>query len=337
MAFRTFVLPLLLALSPLPGVAQERLELTETPIIEWKSVYGQVVARDQVPARARIGGTAEALDVVEGDRVEQGQQIALIEDDKLQFQIDAIEGRLESLAAQLEIAQADLERGTQLRERGVITAQRLDQLQTAVDVIEGEIRGLTSERQVVTQQIDEGKVLSPTSGVVLSVPISRGSVVVPGEQVALIGGGGVYLRLAIPERYAGDLEEGADIELGTGADGSGERKTGRLVKLYPLIEGGRVEADVEVEGLDGRFVGRRMPVRLPVAERQAILVPESALHRSGGLDFVSVETEDGVRDRVVVPGASLTRDDGAWREILTGLTAGDTIVISPVTSHESGE
>lgn len=330
MALQTYVRPqilaLITALVALPALAQQTLEVTETPIIEWKSVYGRVEARDQVPARVRIGGTAEALDVVEGDRVEQGQQIALVEDNKLQFQIDAIDGRLESLTAQLETAQADLERGTSLRERGVITAQRLDQLQTAVDVIEGEIRGLTSERQVVMQQIDEGKVLSPATGVVLSVPISRGSVVVPGEAVAVIAGGGVYLRLAIPERYAGDLQEGADIEIGTGADS--ERQTGRLVKLYPQIEGGRVQADVEVEGLDGRFVGRRMPVRLPVAERQAILVPEAALHRSGGLDFVAVQDEGAALDRVVVPGAEVVREGVAWREILTGLAAGDTIVIA---------
>ncbi|WP_425072297.1 efflux RND transporter periplasmic adaptor subunit [Sagittula sp. S175] len=330
MALQTYVRPqilaLITALVALPALAQQTLEVTETPIIEWKSVYGRVEARDQVPARARIGGTAEALDVVEGDRVEQGQQIALVEDNKLQFQIDAIDGRLESLTAQLETAQADLERGTSLRERGVITAQRLDQLQTAVDVIEGEIRGLTSERQVVMQQIDEGKVLSPATGVVLSVPISRGSVVVPGEAVAVIAGGGVYLRLAIPERYAGDLQEGADIEIGTGADS--ERQTGRLVKLYPQIEGGRVQADVEVEGLDGRFVGRRMPVRLPVAERQAILIPEAALHRSGGLDFVAVQDDRAALDRVVVPGAEVVREGVAWREILTGLAAGDTIVIA---------
>lgn len=323
MAIRTYLLPLLLTVVPLPILA-ETFEVTQTPITEWKSVYGRVEARDQVPARARFGGTAEQLDVVEGDRVEAGQQIALVADNKLQFQIDAIDGRMESLSAQLATAQADLERGTSLRERGVITAQRLDQLQTAVDVLQGQITGLASDRQVVTQQIDEGKVLSPATGVVLSVPISRGSVVVPGESLAVIAGGGVYLRLAIPERYAADLQEGAQIEIGTGADG--QRQTGTLVKLYPQIEGGRVQADVEVEGLDGRFVGRRMPVRLPVAERQAILVPDSALHRSGGLDFVAVQAGDATHERVVVPGAEVLRDGQSFREILTGLQAGDTIV-----------
>ncbi|WP_343080473.1 efflux RND transporter periplasmic adaptor subunit [Ostreiculturibacter nitratireducens] len=301
--------------------------VSEEAIVEWKAVYGQVETRDRVPARARIGGTIVSLEVAEGDRVEAGQRIALVEDDKLAFQLDSIDARLEALRARLETASADLERGRQLLERGVISTQRLDQLQTAVDVIEGDIRSLESERLVIEQQVAEGEVLSPDAGVVLSVPISRGSVIAPGEPVAVIAGGGVFLRLAVPERHARDLAEGDEIEIGSGSDDAAERRTGRLVKLYPQIAGGRVEADVEVEGLDGRYVGLRVPVRLPVGERMAILVPETALTRHGGLDFVNVETAGGEAiARAVVPGETISRDGETWREILTGLEAGDRVV-----------
>lgn len=312
-----------LALSP---AMAETIALDPVPIVEWKAVYGQVETRDRVPARARIGGTVVSLDVAEGDSVTAGQRIAMVEDTKFAFQLASIDARLEALTAQLDTAQSELERGRQLIERGVITAQRLDQLQTAVDVIAGEIRSLESERLVVRQSVAEGEILAPEAGVVLSVPISRGSVVTPGEAAAVVGGGGVYLRLAVPERHAADLAEGDTIEIGAGSDLV--RQTGRLVKLYPQIEAGRVQADVEVEGLDGRFVGRRLPVRLPVAERMAILVPEVALSREGGLDFVAVEAggDHPVR-RVVVPGGTVTRDGETWREILTGLSAGERIVI----------
>ena len=269
-----------------------------------------------MPARARIGGTIVELDVTEGDRVDSGKRVALVVDDKLEFRLGAIDAQLEALSAQIETARTELERGQTLFDRGVITSQRLDALQTAVDVLEGEIRSLKSERLIVEQQVDEGAVLSPEEGVVLSVPISRGSVVTPGEAVAVIGGGGVFLRLAVPERHAADLAEGDVIQLGAGAEG----RTGRLVKLYPQIEGGRVQADVEVEGLDPRFVGSRIPVLLPVGTRSALLVPSEALDRAGGLDFVTVETETGeTLRRSVVPGRAVTLEGEDWREILTGV------------------
>lgn len=309
------------------GAQAETLTVTAQPITEWKSVYGEVETRDRVPARARIGGTIVTLEVTEGDRVETGARIAVVEDDKLAFQLDSLDAQLEALKAQLETAQADLTRGEQLIERGFITGQRLEQLQTQVDVIQGNIRSLESQRLIVAQQVAEGEVLAPEAGVVLSVPISRGSVVTPGEAMAVIGGGGVFLRLAVPERHAGDLAEGDTIEIAARAD-SAETRTGRLVKLYPQITGGRVEADVEVEGLDARFVGRRVPVRLPVGERQAILLPEAALSRAGGLDIVEIETAAGeVLGRAVVPGETVMIEGAPWREILTGLEEGDRVVL----------
>ena len=152
--------------------------------------------------------------------------------------------------------------------------------------------------------------------------MSRGSVLNPGEALAQIGGGGAYLRLAVPERHARDLSEGDTIEIDTGKG----VLDGALVKLYPQIEGGRLQADVEVDGLDTRFVGLRMPVRLPVGERQAILVPQSALSHSGGLDFVTVEATGGPIERVVVPGGIVRLKGDTYREILSGLAAGDVVV-----------
>ena len=316
---RIFVL---LCLCAAPASA-ETLELVPTNVTEWKPVYGQIETRDRVPARARIGGTISELLVTEGDRVEAGARVAVIEDDKLAFRIDAINARLDAARAQLGTAQTDLERGEQLLERGVITTQRIDQQRTQVTVLMGEISGLQSERLVVEQQIEEGEVLAPQTGVVLRVPVARGSVVNPGEALAEIGGGGAYLRLSVPERFTGALAEGDMIEIGQG----GARKQGELVKLYPLVEGGRVQADVEVEGLDTRFVGRRVPVRLPVAERAALLVPEAALEQVGGIDFVMVETAQGALKRAVVPGVEVTRDGQVWREILSGLNAGDKVMV----------
>lgn len=324
------MLPLILAalLAALPAAARaETLTLAPQTVTEWKAVFGEVETRDTLPARARIGGTVVNLMVTEGDRVSAGQEIAMVEDDKLAFQLDAIDARMGALQSQLTTAQTDLQRGQDLSERGVITAQRLDQLRTQVEVLQGEIEGLHADRLVIEQQVAEGAVLAPGDGVVLSVPLAKGSVVNPGEEVATIGGGGVFLRLSVPERHAAALVEGDTIEIGE----DGTTDIGKLVKVYPQITSGRVQADVEVAGLDGRFVGRRVPVRLPVGERAALLIPAEALLLRGGIDFVTVENADGSHsERAVVPGQSVLRGDVLWREVLSGLAAGDKVV----TSHD---
>ncbi|WP_431299810.1 efflux RND transporter periplasmic adaptor subunit [Tabrizicola sp. BL-A-41-H6] len=313
-------------------VSSETLSLSPTTTTEWKAVYGRIEARDRVPARVRIGGTVVELTVTEGDVVREGELIATVIDDKLTFQLTALEARKGAQAAQLANAETELARGEQLLKQGVSTVQRLDGLRTQVEVLKGQIASVEAEMELIRQTQNEGRVLAPAGGRVLDVPVSTGAVVMPGEPVALISVGGTFLRLAVPERHAAMLQEGAAIRV-EGVEGVQE---GRLIKVYPLIENGRVIADVEVQGAPDRFVDARVLVRLPMQEREALFVPVSALISRGGLDFVQVETDAGPTLRTVVPGQRSETDQGEVIEILTGLATGDRVVTDPKTgaSHE---
>lgn len=300
------------------------LTLTQTTLTDWKAVYGQVEARETVPARARIGGVVQSLSVREGDLVTTGQQIAVVHDEKIAFQIAALDAQLEALHAQLATAETELERGQALVDRGVATVQRLDQLRTTVDVARGQIAATEAQRAIAVQQGAEGQVLAPGDGRVLTVPATLGGVIVPGEPVATIGGGGFFLRLAIPERHAGSLSEGAEIRISA----AGTESIGTIAKIYPQIENGRVISDVEVEGLDTAFVNARVLVRLPVGDRNALLVPKDAVVTRFGLDFVVTQEGEETTERAVVLGETSTLDGAEFVEVLTGLKTGD-VVITP--------
>lgn len=313
-----FGFALAFGLLPVVALAETEFELQPTTLIEWKAVYGRIEARDRVPARARIGGTLVQLSVVEGDLVEAGQPLARIVDEKLSFQLSAIDAQIQALVSQLDNAKSELKRGEDLLERGVTTVQRLDALRTQVDVLVGQIDATRAERRVVEQIATEGTVLAPTTGRVLDVPVTQGAVLLPGEAVATIGGGGFFLRLAIPERHATALTQGAEISIGDVAG----KASGTLVRIYPQIENGRVVADVEVEGLSNAFVDARVLVRIPVGTRQALMVPVEAMITRSGLDFVVVKDGGEFVLRTVVPGEV---HDGLV-EILTGLNPGDIVI-----------
>lgn len=320
----------LLALLPYAPMAHaETVTLAPASVIEWKAVYGRIEARDRVPARARIGGTVVELSVSEGDVVSAGQPIATIIDDKLGFQIRSLDSQKVALSALLDNAVAELNRGEQLLEQGVSTVQRLDALRTQVEVLKGQIAANDAQAELIRQSQSEGIVLAPAAGRVLDVPVAQGAVLMPGEAVATISAGGTFLRLAVPERHAMMLAEGATIRI---EDPSGER-SGKLVKVYPLIENGRVIADVEVDGASDRFVDARVLVRLPMDERSALLVPATALISRSGLDFVQVETPTGPLLRAVVPGDRMATEAGDKVEILSGLIAGDRVLTTPVEAY----
>ncbi len=311
---------LLAAVAP---ASAENLAVAPVEITEWKAVYGRVEARDTVPARARIGGTVIELLVSEGDTVKAGQQIATVNDEKIAFQIAAIEAQMRATQSRLQTAQADFDRTEALVKRGVATVQRLDQLQAEVSVARNGLASLEAQRSVVVKQGEEGAVLAPVEGRVLSVPVTRGAVVMGGEVIATIGGGGFFLRLSIPERHAAMLKDGATLRITS----DGKEHEGRLAKIYPQITNGRVTADVEVENLDTAYVDARLLVEVPVGTRQALLAPKAAVITRAGIDFVTVESGGVQVERAVVTGKAINRDGAEYTEILTGLSAGDVLVV----------
>lgn len=302
----------------LPAAAAD-LTLTPREVTEWKAVYGRIEARTRLPARARIGGTLVSLNVAEGDVVAAGDALGRIVDEKIAFQLAAVDAQLSAVTSQLQNAQTELTRGEELLARGATTVQRLDGLRTQVDVLTDQLAQAQAQRRVIEQQAAEGTVLAPISGRVLTVPAAAGAVVMPGEPVATLGGNGFYLRLAVPERHLWLLTEGDAIEVSL----NGQPLQGRLTKLYPQVENGRVIADVGLPDLSSAFVDARVLVRLPIAKRAALMVPAAAIETRQGLDFVTVKGEGA---RVVVPGGARQIDGVAMVEILSGLKAGDVVV-----------
>jgi RND family efflux transporter MFP subunit len=302
-------------------------ELKPIQIVDTKAVYGRIESRFVIPARSRIGGTLVELSVSEGSIVTAGQVLARVVDEKLALQVAAAESRIRAANSELANARTEYERVQSLMARGVTTQQRVDQTRTQVDVLINQVAQASAERSVILQQATEGNVLAPAAGRVLAVPARRGAVMLPGEAVATVAGGGVYLRLAIPERHAMSLAPGAAVAIGErGVADISKSRTGRIEKVYPQIENGRVIADVEVADLPDAFVGERVLVRVPIAPRAVLAVlPEAILNRVG-LDFVRVRTGSDVREVIVITGELVETPDGARREILTGLKAGDRII-----------
>ena len=298
-------------------------EIVVQPVLvdDLKAVFGQVTSVDQTYARTRIAGTLRQLSVDEGDLVEKDQVLAVVVDEKLQLEAVALAARLKSLDARKALAQTNLQRADDLRKKGALSQARLDESQTALDVLRQEVAALTAEQKLIAQRAREGAVLAPDSGRVLRVSKIAGSVVTPGEDIALIATARHVLRLRLPERHAKFVHVGDPVTVG--ARGltvtPAANRTGRIRQIYPEIQDGRVVADVDVPGLGDFFVGERVRVWLSSGKRWTYQVPKDYVVSRLGVTLVRLA--DG-RDVVVQTG--LKR--GGQVEILSGLRPGDRLV-----------
>jgi len=313
--------PLLILCLSASGFAGEVFHVQLKDVTDIKAVIATVEPVRQLVARARIGGTISSLTVKEGDTVAAGQEVAVGADQKLVLQMQALDARILSVQAQRNLAKIEFDRVAELQKRGVSTLTQLDQARTNLDVANRTLEAIQSDRNVLAQNTVEGAVLAPGAGRILSVPVSEGRVVMPGEVIATLAENNYILRLQLPERHARFMRAGDVVQIGgrgLTAETADAKLQGKIRLIYPQIQGGRVIADVAVEGLGDYFVGERTRVYVETGKRQAILVPQDYLLHRAGMNYVRLQSGAEV---VVQPGESRE----ANIEILSGLTNGDIL------------
>lgn len=306
-------------------------KVTLSEIDDLKSAYATVRSKDLIEARVRTPGTIVSLKADEGSAVKTGDVIALVADPKIALKISAIDAQIKAIQSRTETAKTELSRSEQLRAKGVSPQARVDQAQTAYDVAANDLKAAIAERAVIETQVSEGEILAPAAGRVLKVPVTAGSVVLPGESIATIAANDYLLRIELPERHARFIKIGDAIQLGVrGMDPEKPAPSrGRIVQVYPELIDGRVIADADVAGLSQYFIGERVLVQISAGKRQTVLIPPSYIVKRFGLDTVRLATSGpgpGL-EITVQPGQTARAEDGSERiEILSGLKSGDVLV-----------
>jgi RND family efflux transporter MFP subunit len=321
------VVAAVLALFAQRALAQDTFVVAPKTLADEKAVFATVESANVVPARARIGGTVVELAVKEGNSVKQGQVVATVGDEKLALQMKSLDAQISGLEAQFAQAQTDLTRAEDLFSRGTIPKTNLDQARTAFNVASNTLKARTAERSVIQQQVTEGNVLAPASGRVLKVPVTTGTVILPGETVATVAEQNFILRLRVPERHARFLKAGDSVRIDGEEFGKSGAQFGTIRLVYPQIEDGRVVADAAVAGLGDYFVGERIRVWVSAGERTSFVVPGSFIATRFGIDYARIRKDAATIEVPVQRGRELPRPDMPDAlEILSGLKSGDALV-----------
>ncbi len=288
-----------------------------------KSVFATIESLDVIPARTRVSGTIAELKTAEGDLVKAGQVLALISDNKNALRIRAANAQIAAQRAEKNNADTELTRARDLFERGILPKSKLDAATARAKTAAGQMRSLSANRNVISQTVREGEVLAPISGRVLRVPVTAGTVVLPGEVMAMIAAENYILRLQIPERHARAIQIGGTIRVDASLLDGTNNTSAKIIKVYPQIREGKVIADAHVNGLGDFFVGERVRVWVPVAARNTILIPAMYLTNRFGLDLVTLRAKDGSSREIIVQRG---RQIGDMIEILAGLGTGDEVI-----------
>jgi multidrug resistance efflux pump len=285
--------------------------------------YGALAAQAEI-ARARALA-AQAPAALEQARAAQARAQADFNRTKMLYDQGVYaKARLDQMEASRRVADAQVSAalaGVSAAQQGINTAQAQASV-AAANARAGEAGAAAARAQtgIATAMRAEGRILAPRSGRVTSVPVTQGSVLMPGEAIAVIAGGASVLKLIVPETDASRLRVGQLLALTDDAGTATEQAA--ILKIYPSVMNGQVEIDLASDGPEERFVGQRTSVLLPVGSREAIAVPPAYLRTRAGVDYARILRASQALEVPVQRGTA----GASGVEVLSGLVAGDVIV-----------
>jgi RND family efflux transporter MFP subunit len=263
---------------------------------------------------ARLGGTLELLELA---RAEQRRVLRALETrSSTQADLDRAMNRVKELATEAE---------------GLRTQKAAMQLRLKSDLQVAE-----SAHRIALWNLDQEILKSPVDGVVLDRPASPGTHLALNDhvmQIADVRPENLVMRAAVDEEDMTNVREGQEVRM-TLYSYADRVFTGRVKRIYDKADTERrtFEVDVGLEKSDDRMAaGMTGELAFVVAARaNAAVVPSQALQAKK-----LYTVRDGKLQAVKGAQVGLTSIERV--EVLSGLDAGDTVVISPVAGRRDGQ
>ncbi|MAT66105.1 MAG: efflux transporter periplasmic adaptor subunit [Gammaproteobacteria bacterium] len=196
----------------------------------------------EVDIATRIPGRLESFSVREGDLVEAGQVLAIMDTDELQARMAAGRANLhqaeqarhlaEAVVAQREserrYAHSELARMETLVDRGHASREQLDRARTAAETADAALQaaraqvasaeaGIEAAREAIHQiqtKIDDSQLTTPVGGRILYRLAEPGEVLAAGGKVAtVLDVTDVYMTIFLPTAQAGRVRVGSDARI----------------------------------------------------------------------------------------------------------------------------
>jgi len=332
---------------------------------------GSLYALEESTLSSEVEGpVAEVLADV-GDNVKEGQALIRLDPRELQFEVDRQRGIVTQVRAQLGIgpadppptdpkkiasvqrAEADLfdadqkyTRAQEMFRDKLISQQQLDEgasryqstkatytvaLQE-VDRLKALLVSSEASEKLAEKKLNDATIRAPYRGAIKTRNVHPGEYMrVQSPVMVLVRMDRLRARLAVPERWAGWVKDGATIDLHVEAF-PGETFHGKISRINPAVaqDSRTFETEALLVNLDGRlkpgfFVQASIPSE---KEEKTIFLPERAVNYRYGVYKVFLLNGNRVSEQQIHPAGQTEDERGRRFEVAEGLKPGDRVAVA---------
>lgn len=161
---------------------------------------GDVRAQTESRLGFQVAGKLLHRNVNVGDVVRQGQVLAQIDGQDYALAAQAAQAQVTAATTQRDLARADWQRYSMLKDRGFISGVELDRRKAQLQAAQAQLEQAQAQASAQRNQSSYAQLLAPAAGVVTAVLAEPGQVVAAGTPVvALAHAGARDVVIAVPE------------------------------------------------------------------------------------------------------------------------------------------
>ncbi|RIJ14950.1 efflux RND transporter periplasmic adaptor subunit [Henriciella mobilis] len=299
---------------------------------------GLVSAKRTSQLGFQSGGRIAALRADIGDRVEQGQSLAVLDTRALRSQLASAEAQVDEAIAAHSLAVSTVERQQALLEKGHVSQQRVDEAAAQATTAQARINAARAQAEALRVQIDLSQISAPFAGVITERMFDEGAIAAPGAPVfELVETGALEARIGLPSALAAELEPGETYTL-TVDRGPVEAE---LRSVTGVINAGQRTVASVFEILDPEAVSVGAVVRMNMTRQvnePGLWVPVTALSEGQrGLWSIYIARKDD-DTWTVRPGlVEVIQSEGDQAFVRGAVSDGDLIIIDGLQRITPGQ
>ena len=296
--------------------------LVRVPVIE--SAVGTIRAVSETAIASKLLGRVVELNLRAGQEVHQNDVLVRLDDTELRARLQQAEAVADSAKAVRDNAATEQARMATMLKGNVATQAEFDKADAALKTAEAEVRRADEAVKEATSLLDYTTIRAPMDGTVVDKKINVGDTAMPGQVLAtLYDPRHMQLVASVRESLAYQLKVGQQI--GVRVDVLNKTCGGEISEIVPEAQSASRTFQVKVTGPcpPGIYSGVFGRILIPLEDEEVLVIPQGAVHKVGQLELVDVWENGQVQRRAIRTGRLIE----GGREVLSGLTAGEKVVV----------
>jgi membrane fusion protein, multidrug efflux system len=322
-----------------PRQAPPRAIPVEVAVAEKKTVpvrveaLGSVTPIHNIAVKTRIDSEIVGVHFSDGSMVKQGDLLFTLDSRAIEAQIKQVQGQLDGAKAQLEQAERDVARYSELLAKNATTQVTLNNARTQVNIWRASVDSNTAQLENLNIQLSYCSIRAQITGRASMAMVKVGNFVRQADLTPLatiIQVAPIYVTFALPQGYLPDLRQALNNETATiGAliPGDPRRASGQVTMIENSVDAptGTVAVRATMPNQDELlWPGTLVTVQLTFRDEQAVAVPTAAVQVSQTGTYVFTVVDGAAK----VQPVTVARVVGGESVIATGLAGGETVVIN---------